>query len=113
VTSRITTPYSAQTTADDIVDGLDLTGRRIIVTGGAAGIGIETASSLAAAGAEITLAVRNAVSPLLDGIGGKYFEDCNEALPNEPGTRRGVAAHALDPDAASRLWQVSQQTVGA
>jgi NAD(P)-dependent dehydrogenase (short-subunit alcohol dehydrogenase family) len=316
VTSRITTPFSAQTTADDIVDGLDLTGRRIIVTGGAAGIGIETARSLAAAGAEVTLAVRNldageraavqlaeetdskqvlarpldladqasvrsfvaawdgpldvlinnaglmaapltrtpegwemqfatnhlghftlttglhdalaaaaraagqarvvsvsssahlgsgivfddihflvraydqwlayaqsksanvllavegskrwaddgivvnslmpgairtglqryvseaeldraraaagsagpawktaqqgaatsvllAVSPLTDGVSGKYFEDCNEALPNEPGTRRGVAAHALDPDAASRLWQLSEQTVGA
>jgi NAD(P)-dependent dehydrogenase (short-subunit alcohol dehydrogenase family) len=59
VTTRISTPYSAQTTADEIVSGLDLTGQRIIVTGGASGIGIETARSLAAAGAEITLAVRN------------------------------------------------------
>jgi NAD(P)-dependent dehydrogenase (short-subunit alcohol dehydrogenase family) len=48
-----------------------------------------------------------AVSPLLAGVGGKYFEDCNEALPNVPGTRRGVAAHALDQEAAARLWQVS------
>jgi NAD(P)-dependent dehydrogenase (short-subunit alcohol dehydrogenase family) len=314
VTSRITTPYSAQTTADDIVAGLDLTGQRIIVTGGASGIGAETARSLAQVGAEVTLAVRNldtgrqvaaqlaketgskrilaapldladqssvrsfvagwdgpldvlinnaglmaapltrtpegwemqfatnhlghftlttglhdalaaaarmagqarvvsvsssahlgsgivfddihfreraydpwlayaqsktanvllavegsrlwaddgiiinslmpgairtglqryvsdeelnrmraatgstavawktpqqgaatsvllAVSPLLDGTGGKYFEDCNEALPSEPGTRRGVAAHALDPEAASRLWQVSAESV--
>lgn len=54
-----------------------------------------------------------AVSPLLEGVGGKYFEDCNEAGPNVPGTRRGVAAHALDPEAASRLWQVSEETVGA
>jgi NAD(P)-dependent dehydrogenase (short-subunit alcohol dehydrogenase family) len=316
VTTRITTPYSAQTTADDIVAGLDLTGQRIVVTGGASGIGLETARSLAGAGAEVTLAVRDlaagrqaaallmgetgskqvlvapldladqtsvrsfvaswhgpldvlinnaglmaaplmrtpegwemqfatnhlghftlatglrgalataartsrqarvvsvsssahlrsgidfddihfrvrpydawlayaqsktanvllavegsrrwaddgitinalmpgairtglqryvsdseldrmraatgssapgwktpqqgaatsvllAVAPLLDGVGGKYFEDCNEALPNEPGTRRGVAAHALDPEAAGRLWQVSADTVGA
>jgi NAD(P)-dependent dehydrogenase (short-subunit alcohol dehydrogenase family) len=316
VTTRITTPYSAQTTADDIVAGLDLTGQRIVVTGGASGIGLETARSLAGAGAEVTLAVRDlaaarqaaallmgetgskqvlvapldladqtsvrsfvaswhgpldvlidnaglmaaplmrtpegwemqfatnhlghftlatglrgalatsartsrqarvvsvsssahlrsgidfddihfrvrpydpwlayaqsktanvllavegsrrwaddgitinalmpgairtglqryvsdseldrmraatgssapgwktpqqgaatsvllAVVPLLDGVGGKYFEDCNEALPNEPGTRRGVAAHALDPEAAGRLWQVSADTVGA
>jgi len=316
VTTRITTPYSAQTTADDIVAGLDLTGQRIVVTGGASGIGIETARSLAGAGAEVTLAVRDlqagrhaaallmgetgskqvlvapldladqtsvrsfvaswhgpldvlinnaglmaaplmrtsegwemqfatnhlghftlatglrgalataarasgqarvvsvsssahlgsgivfddihfrlrpydpwlayaqsktanvllavegsrrwaddgitinalmpgairtglqryvsdeeldrmraatgssapgwktpqqgaatsvllAVAPLLDGVGGKYFEDCNEALPNEPGTRRGIAAHALDPEAASRLWQVSAESVGA
>ncbi len=44
-----------------------------------------------------------AVSPLLDGVGAKYFEDCNESGPTVAGTRRGVAAHALDPEAASRL----------
>ncbi|MFF3755023.1 SDR family NAD(P)-dependent oxidoreductase [Streptomyces sp. NPDC002018] len=49
-----------------------------------------------------------AASPLLDGVGGRYFEDCNEARPHVPGgPREGVAAHALDPDAAARLWQVS------
>lgn len=48
-----------------------------------------------------------ATSPLLDGIGGRYFENCNEALPNQPGTWTGVAAYALDPEAASRLWDVS------
>jgi NAD(P)-dependent dehydrogenase (short-subunit alcohol dehydrogenase family) len=52
-----------------------------------------------------------ATSPLLAGIGGRYFEDCNEAGPNQPGTRRGVAAYALDPDAAARLWQVSVDTL--
>jgi len=312
VTTHLTTPYSAETTADEIVSGLDLTGRRMIVTGGASGIGVETATSLARTGAEVTLAVRDleagdrvaaqiteatgnkqvlvapldladqasvrsfvsgwngplhvlvnnaglmaaplmrttegwemqfatnhlghfalatglhqalasaggarvvsvsssghlgsgivfddihfrqreydpwaayaqsktanvlfavegtkrwaddgifinalmpgairtqlqryvsdeeldrmraatgsrlpswktprqgaatsvllAVSPLLAGIGGKYFEDCNEALPNVPGTRRGVAAHALDPEAAARLWQVSTEHVTA
>jgi NAD(P)-dependent dehydrogenase (short-subunit alcohol dehydrogenase family) len=54
-----------------------------------------------------------ATSPLLDGIGGRYFEDCNEAAPNEPGTRHGVAAYALDPEAATRLWQVSVQTLAS
>jgi len=48
-----------------------------------------------------------AASPLLDGVGGRYFEDCNEAEPNRPGSRRGVATYALDPEAAARLWQVS------
>jgi NAD(P)-dependent dehydrogenase (short-subunit alcohol dehydrogenase family) len=52
-----------------------------------------------------------ATSPLLDGIGGRYFEDCNEASLNQPGSRRGVAAYALDPDAAARLWQVSLDTL--
>jgi NAD(P)-dependent dehydrogenase (short-subunit alcohol dehydrogenase family) len=52
-----------------------------------------------------------ATSPLLDGIGGRYFEDCNEAGPHQPGTRRGVAGYALDPEAAARLWQVSVETL--
>jgi NAD(P)-dependent dehydrogenase (short-subunit alcohol dehydrogenase family) len=53
-----------------------------------------------------------ATSPLLSGVGGRYFEDCNEAGPNRPGTRTGVAAHALDPEAAERLWQVTVETLG-
>jgi NAD(P)-dependent dehydrogenase (short-subunit alcohol dehydrogenase family) len=52
-----------------------------------------------------------ATSPLLDGVGGRYFEDCNEAGPNQPGTRTGVAGYALDPEAARRLWDVSTETL--
>ncbi|MFD6567746.1 SDR family NAD(P)-dependent oxidoreductase [Micromonospora profundi] len=48
-----------------------------------------------------------AASPLLDGVGGRYFEDCQEAGTAQPGERRGVAGYALDPEAAERLWQVS------
>lgn len=48
-----------------------------------------------------------ATSPLLDGIGGRYFEDCSEAGPHVPGTRNGVALYALDPEAAAHLWQLS------
>jgi NAD(P)-dependent dehydrogenase (short-subunit alcohol dehydrogenase family) len=54
-----------------------------------------------------------ATSPQLAGVGGRYFEDCQEAEPNQPGSRRGVAAYALDPDAAQRLWQISIETVSA
>lgn len=52
-------PYGAQTTAAEVVAGVDLTGRRAVVTGGASGIGVETARALADAGAEVTIAVRN------------------------------------------------------
>ena len=52
-----------------------------------------------------------ATSRQLDGIGGRYFEDCNEARvldPDAPSTSiSGVAAYALDPDNADRLWDVS------
>ena len=56
---RITTHFGAQSTAAEVIAGIDLTGRRAIVTGGASGIGVETARALAAANAEVTLAVRN------------------------------------------------------
>ena len=52
-----------------------------------------------------------AASPLLDGISGRYFEDCNEAGPNQPGTRTGVADYALDPAAAERLWELSLEMI--
>jgi NAD(P)-dependent dehydrogenase (short-subunit alcohol dehydrogenase family) len=52
-----------------------------------------------------------AASPLVDGITGRYFEDCNEAGLNQPGTRTGVAEYALDPESAARLWAVSEQTL--
>jgi NAD(P)-dependent dehydrogenase (short-subunit alcohol dehydrogenase family) len=57
--SLITTPFSFESTAADVVAGIDLTGKRAIVTGGASGIGVETARALAGAGAEVTLAVRD------------------------------------------------------
>lgn len=52
-----------------------------------------------------------ATSPLLEGVSGRYFEDCNEAEPVRPGIRRGVAPYALDPEKAARLWQVSLDTL--
>ncbi|MCW3797219.1 SDR family NAD(P)-dependent oxidoreductase [Sphingomonas sp. BN140010] len=58
----MTTPrngFGFATTASDVLDGIDLGGRRAVVTGGAAGIGFETCRALAAAGASVTLAVRN------------------------------------------------------
>ncbi|WP_431246124.1 SDR family NAD(P)-dependent oxidoreductase [Leifsonia xyli] len=58
MTERVTTPFDARSTADDVIAGVDLAGRRAIVTGGAAGLGFETARALAQAGAEVTIAAR-------------------------------------------------------
>jgi hypothetical protein len=38
--SRVTTPFGATSTGDDVIAGGDLGGRRAVVTGGASGIGV-------------------------------------------------------------------------
>jgi NAD(P)-dependent dehydrogenase (short-subunit alcohol dehydrogenase family) len=55
---RLITPFGFSSTATEISAGVNLAGKRAIVTGGASGIGVETVRALASAGAEITLAVR-------------------------------------------------------
>jgi NAD(P)-dependent dehydrogenase (short-subunit alcohol dehydrogenase family) len=59
MTDRITSGLDPYTDARDVVRGQNLSGRTVIVTGGATGIGVETARALAEAGAEVVLAVRN------------------------------------------------------
>jgi NAD(P)-dependent dehydrogenase (short-subunit alcohol dehydrogenase family) len=56
--TRFTTPFGFHSTASEVVAGVDLTGKTAIITGGAAGVGLETSRALAAAGAAVTLAVR-------------------------------------------------------
>lgn len=51
-------PFDRNSTANDVTKGVDLSGKRVIVTGATSGIGVETARALLAAGAEVTLAVR-------------------------------------------------------
>ncbi|MET9111300.1 SDR family NAD(P)-dependent oxidoreductase [Streptomyces zhihengii] len=58
----ITTPFGMRATAAEVLDGIDLSGRRMIVTGGASGIGVETVRALAGSGAEVTIATRNPAS---------------------------------------------------
>lgn len=52
-------PFGPTSTADEVVAGLDLSGTRAVVTGAASGIGVETARSVARAGAQVHLAVRD------------------------------------------------------
>lgn len=54
-----------------------------------------------------------AASPLPKGVTGRYFEDNQEARvvhgdEDQPG---GVAAHALDPRAADRLWEYAAAAI--
>jgi predicted amino acid dehydrogenase len=47
--ARITTSFTATSTASEVVAGIDLSGRRAVVTGASSGIGTETARALAGA----------------------------------------------------------------
>ncbi|MBP3083809.1 SDR family NAD(P)-dependent oxidoreductase [Mycolicibacterium fortuitum] len=59
MSSLIRTPFGPESTAAEVVAGVDLSGKRAVVTGASSGIGIETARALAGAGAQVTLAVRD------------------------------------------------------
>lgn len=65
----LTTRFGMRSTAKEVAEGIDLTGKRAIVTGGASGIGVPTAIALATIGAEVTIAVRN------KDAGGKVAEE--------------------------------------
>jgi NAD(P)-dependent dehydrogenase (short-subunit alcohol dehydrogenase family) len=52
-----------------------------------------------------------AASPDVEGVTGRYYEDCAEApvVHEREGHAGGVAPYVLDPDNADRLWQISEQ----
>jgi NAD(P)-dependent dehydrogenase (short-subunit alcohol dehydrogenase family) len=51
-----------------------------------------------------------ATSPLLEGLGGLYLEDCNVAPVYRGGEdRKGVAPYAVDEAAAARLWAATER----
>src|ERR1700722_18810799 len=66
------TPFGRHSTTAEVIDGVDLSGKRAIVTGAGSGIGTETARALASAGAEVVLAVRRPEAPaqIATGIAG-------------------------------------------
>src|SRR4051812_49972925 len=55
----MTKVWGATSTADEVLSGIDLHGKRILVTGVSAGIGVETAPALAAHAAHVTGAARD------------------------------------------------------
>jgi NAD(P)-dependent dehydrogenase (short-subunit alcohol dehydrogenase family) len=66
-----------------------------------------TGESYKPVGAGAATAVWAATAPELDGIGGIYLANCGVAPPIEDGSP-GYASHAVDRDAARRLWKVSE-----
>lgn len=88
--TTITTRFGADSTAEDVAHGVDLHGRQVIVTGGSSGLGAETARVLTAAGATVTLAVRDAAAgtaaadriATATGLGAPYVDVLDLADPD-------------------------------
>jgi NAD(P)-dependent dehydrogenase (short-subunit alcohol dehydrogenase family) len=59
MTNLLANLFGATSTTDEVLEGMDLRGKRVLVTGVSAGIGVETARSLAAHGARVVGAVRD------------------------------------------------------
>jgi NAD(P)-dependent dehydrogenase (short-subunit alcohol dehydrogenase family) len=58
---EMTRVFGATSTTDDVLAGIDLHGKRVLITGVSAGIGVETARALAAHGANVVGAARDLV----------------------------------------------------
>jgi NAD(P)-dependent dehydrogenase (short-subunit alcohol dehydrogenase family) len=96
-----TRKYGAGTTAAEIVQDVDLHGRRVVVTGASSGIGVETARALASTGAEVTLAVRNVE------VGKKVADGIGEKLPSGAGALKVAQLDLADPMSVAgfvRAW---------
>ncbi|WP_326777916.1 SDR family NAD(P)-dependent oxidoreductase [Streptomyces sp. NBC_01445] len=74
---KIGSGFGARSSADDVLAGIDLTGRLALVTGGYSGIGAETTRALAKAGARVVVPARRvgAAQENLAGIDGVEVEE--------------------------------------
>jgi NAD(P)-dependent dehydrogenase (short-subunit alcohol dehydrogenase family) len=93
--NAVTSPFGFSSTAADVISGIDLYGRRALVTGAASGIGVETARALASAGAETVIAARNLAAA----------EQVAADLRASTGNQKVAAAHLdlLDRTSIDRL----------
>lgn len=99
--------FSAATTAEDVVAGLDLSGKTAVVTGGYSGLGLETTRALAAAGVRVIVPARR---PDVARAALKEMENC-EVIPmdlTDIHSVRSACAHISDQvDALDLLMGVA------
>jgi NAD(P)-dependent dehydrogenase (short-subunit alcohol dehydrogenase family) len=74
--------FGAESTTDDVLDSIDLTGKRVFVTGVSAGLGVETARVLVAHGADVVGAARDLekakrATAGIEGPGSLRFVECD------------------------------------
>jgi NAD(P)-dependent dehydrogenase (short-subunit alcohol dehydrogenase family) len=90
----LTTPFGFESTAEDVGRGVDLAGKRSVVTGATSGLGVETARVLAVAGAEVVLGVRrlDAGRRVAEQLRNATGNDAIEAAPLDLSDLGSVAA---------------------
>lgn len=88
-TFPVASGFGATSTADDVLRGIDLTGRLALVTGGYAGLGLETTRALARAGAHVVVPARR-----------------REVAEKAVGGIEGVEVDALDRESGVRAFAV-------
>ena len=94
------TGLGPQTTAAEIVSGMDLRGKVIVVTGGHAGLGIETTRALSQAGAAVVVGARDLEKAPADGQGPLGPE-------REAHRRRMAGILIVDPRGGGRLVEAA------
>ncbi len=92
--------YGSNTTTDEILEGIDLTGKVAIVTGASSGLGAETARALASKGASVTIAARDiaraeATATDIRASTGNVNVDVNELHLDKPASVRAFATKFL------------------
>src|ERR1700752_3307618 len=89
--------FDGRSTADDVLAGVDLTGKTVAVTGASAGLGFETARAMAAKGGEIVMVGRDpgkiarAAERIMAGQPDAKIAPVTIDLADLDGVRRGAA----------------------
>jgi len=101
--------FHAKSTASEVLEGRDLSGKNVIVTGGYSGIGIETVRALAAAGAKVTVPARRveAAEEALGDVSGDI-----EIAGMDLGDIASVRKFASDYDATGRALDILINNAG-
>ena len=100
--------FGWQSTSDEVLEGIDLTGKRVLITGVSAGLGVETARALAAHGAEVIGTARDlqkartATAAISDAYGSRF-----SLLPLDLADLASVKAAADHLLASADLHEVS------
>ncbi|MEU9209802.1 SDR family NAD(P)-dependent oxidoreductase [Streptomyces sp. NPDC048415] len=105
---KIGSGFGARSTADDVLQGIDLSGKLAIVTGGYSGLGLETTRALTKAGAHVVVPARRPATAreALDGIEGAEVDEL------DLGDLRSVRAFAERFLASDRLVDIVINNAG-